>query len=373
MTKHKFNPALFLIMGFMLFVAGCDQGGEVIYNDDPYISSHLRYMFKEPTTVALAFAPKDEEVTIDFGDGFSQNTIGATPVTHVYEEPGDYKITVSWLDNSLERTVRVYELMALSEAMKQFKDPKYKAVWVMTHRAHTLDRTIPENSCAAVRAADAAGADIVECDTHITADGVVVVCHNQTIDATTTGSGDITQLTLAQIKSFNMTDRNGRETSEKMPTLEEYLKAARGKVYVNMDYSPRTASSAQVYEIVNKLDMLEQVFFYCDSEEKANECFTLNPNCQVYPWYSAYTVLDGHPGVYFVQASFNSSGVGPSVASGAILSVNMKSVTGTDGASAYKFDEEEIKTLFSKFPECRMIQTDTPAELISYLKKEGKR
>lgn len=134
MTKHKFNPALFLIMGLMLLVAGCDQGGEVIYNDDPYISSHLRYMFKEPTTVALAFAPKDEEVTIDFGDGFSQNTIGSTPVTHVYEEPGDYKITVSWLDNSLERTVRVYELMALSEAMKQFKDPKYKAVWVMTHR-----------------------------------------------------------------------------------------------------------------------------------------------------------------------------------------------------------------------------------------------
>lgn len=360
-------------MSLCTFLAGCTPNDDVIETNDPYLSSHLRYMRMEVATIAVTNAPKDAQITIDFGDGTEQTTKGSTPVSHQYSKSGDYKITASWDNEELTNTIRVYDLLALTEAMKQFKNPNYEEVWVMCHRAHTTNRSVPENSCAAVRDAVAAGADILELDTHITADGVVMVCHNETIDATTNGSGRIPDLTLAQIKSYFLKDRNGNVTTEKMPTLEEYLKEARGKVYINMDYSPRTASSAQVYAVVQKLDMLEQVFFYCNSVEKINECIALNPKCQVYPWFSNYSALKELPGIYFVQASFNSSGVEASVASGAILSVNMKSVTGTDGASAYKFDTSEADLLFSKFPDCRMIQTDTPVELINYLKSKGKK
>ena len=83
--------------------------------------------------------------------------------------------------------------------MKQFKDPNYKKVWVMTHRAHTTDLTIPENSIPSVSAAIKSGAEIIECDTHVTKDGVVVVCHDQTLNATTNGSGDITKMTFEEI------------------------------------------------------------------------------------------------------------------------------------------------------------------------------
>ena len=126
--------------------------------------------------------------------------------------------------------------------MKQFRDADNKMVWAMTHRSHTTDKTIPENSVSAVEAAINAGADVIECDTHLTSDGVVMVCHDQTINATTNGTGDITKMTYAEIQQYNLLDRNGRVTDEKMPTLEEFLKAGRGKIYFNLDYSPRTAS-----------------------------------------------------------------------------------------------------------------------------------
>ena len=85
----------------------------------------------------------------------------------------------------------------------------------MTHRAHTSDRTVPENSVSSVEDAIDSGAEVIECDTHVTSDGVVVVCHDQTINATTNGTGDITKMTYAEIQKYNLKDRNGRVTDEK--------------------------------------------------------------------------------------------------------------------------------------------------------------
>ena len=54
----------------------------------------------------------------------------------------------------------------------------------MTHRAHTTDPSVPENSISAVKAAIAAGADAVECDTQRTKDGEIVICHDLSINRT---------------------------------------------------------------------------------------------------------------------------------------------------------------------------------------------
>lgn len=67
----------------------------------------------------------------------------------------------------------------------------------------------------------------------------------------------ILRKTYADIQKYNLKNRDGKVTSEKMPTLEEFLKAGRGKVYFNLDYSPRTASTEEVLSIVKSLDMME--------------------------------------------------------------------------------------------------------------------
>ena len=62
----------------------------------------------------------------------------------------------------------------------------------------------PENSLSALRAAILLGVDVVETDVRLTADGVVVLIHDGSVERTLEGSGDVDQLTLAELQSLPM-------------------------------------------------------------------------------------------------------------------------------------------------------------------------
>lgn len=61
----------------------------------------------------------------------------------------------------------------------------------------------PSNTMYAFRTALATGADVLETDVHLTADGHVVAIHDETVDRTTNGSGSIEDMTLAQVKALD--------------------------------------------------------------------------------------------------------------------------------------------------------------------------
>jgi glycerophosphoryl diester phosphodiesterase len=61
----------------------------------------------------------------------------------------------------------------------------------------------PSSTLFAIRRALAAGADAIELDVHATADGELVVCHDETVDRTTDGTGRIAGLTLAELKELD--------------------------------------------------------------------------------------------------------------------------------------------------------------------------
>ena len=65
----------------------------------------------------------------------------------------------------------------------------------------------PENTLAAFDAGLAAGADGLELDVHLSSDGVLVVCHDATLERTTAESGHLFDRTAAQLASI----RAGRE------------------------------------------------------------------------------------------------------------------------------------------------------------------
>lgn len=85
----------------------------------------------------------------------------------------------------------------------------------------------PENTLAAFEAARQMGADGVELDVLLTADGVPVVCHNLTVDKTTNGTGCIRDLTVEQIKALDAGSWfHSRFAGERIPTLQEVLEWA---------------------------------------------------------------------------------------------------------------------------------------------------
>ena len=64
-------------------------------------------------------------------------------------------------------------------------------------------REAPSSTLFALRAAAATGADGLELDVHATADRVVMVCHDATVDRTTAASGAIAQMTYAQLRALD--------------------------------------------------------------------------------------------------------------------------------------------------------------------------
>lgn len=374
----NYNKKMNLCIGLLLvLLTACQGAKKEVETQTPRISVSEYAMLHEVVKIKLDNVAPDMEVTVDFGDGTVETGRNNGLLTHAYTKEGDYTIKAQTATGTLAAGIHVCNLPALSVAMQQFKDPSYKKVWVMAHRAHTQDKTIPENSLSAIEAAVAAGAEILECDVRHTKDGVLVVCHDETIDATTTGQGRIADMTYDEILQYNLKDRAGKPTDEKMPTLEEFLKAGRGKIYFNLDYSPRTASTQEVMNVVKELDMMEQVFFYCNSSQKAEEVLSISKKAHVYTWaQSAYKPLVGLPGNYFVQYSYAPDGqstpIGTAVSEGMIPTVNMLHVL-SGLIPEYDINTTYLDELLQIYPEVRMIQTDAPEVLISALQARGLR
>ena len=71
--------------------------------------------------------------------------------------------------------------------VSEIHNPASKKVLVACHRGDW--RNWPENSLAAIESVIGMGADIVEIDLALTSDSVLVVCHDRTLNRTTTGKG----------------------------------------------------------------------------------------------------------------------------------------------------------------------------------------
>ena len=82
----------------------------------------------------------------------------------------------------------------------------------------------PENTLASLEKAIALGADLVEFDVQRTRDGYLVLIHDKTVDRTTDGTGSVSRMTLATLRTLHAGD------GQRVPTLEEALQVANGRV-----------------------------------------------------------------------------------------------------------------------------------------------
>lgn len=96
-------------------------------------------------------------------------------------------------------------------------------VLVIAHRGASA--AAPENTLAAIREAVRVGADAVEIDVRMSADGQVVVMHDARVDRTTNGRGRVERMSLEQIRRLDAGSWFGsRFSGESVPTLSEVLR-----------------------------------------------------------------------------------------------------------------------------------------------------
>jgi glycerophosphoryl diester phosphodiesterase len=104
----------------------------------------------------------------------------------------------------------------------------------------------PENTYAAFDRGLAAGADGLELDVHLSADGVVVVHHDETLDRTTNDSGRIAARTAAELARVDAGDGAG------IPTLREVLRRHPAtRIIIEMKMNSERMAAAVASEVRN--------------------------------------------------------------------------------------------------------------------------
>jgi glycerophosphoryl diester phosphodiesterase len=126
--------------------------------------------------------------------------------------------------------------------------------------AHGLP-SAPENSIAALEHCVRIGADMMETDVRQTADGALVMIHDDTLQRTTTGSGRVHGKTLAELRALRLRENLGGKdavaTDQRIATLDEMLAAARGRMHLNLDV--KDAVYTEVIAAVEQAGMQDQV------------------------------------------------------------------------------------------------------------------
>ncbi len=118
--------------------------------------------------------------------------------------------------------------------LAELHDPTSKNVVVVSHRGDW--RNWPENSIDAIESVIAMGVDVMEMDLKLTKDSVLVLCHDKTIDRTTSGKGRVCDITYDSIRRCKLRRAHNVVTDDlRMPTLREALEVCKDRIVVNID------------------------------------------------------------------------------------------------------------------------------------------
>jgi len=135
---------------------------------------------------------------------------------------------------------------------------------IIGHRGASTDA--PENTLAAFRQALEQGADGVELDAKLTADGQVIVIHDPTVERTTNGKGKIKELPLAALQELDAGSwKDMRFKGEKLPTLDEVFEAVGHQMLVNVELTnyadPGDALLEKVADLVKRHGVEKNIIF----------------------------------------------------------------------------------------------------------------
>lgn len=151
---------------------------------------------------------------------------------------------------------------------------------LLAHRG--LVQHAPENTLPSFAAAIELGLSI-ELDVYQTRDEHLVVIHDRTVDRTTNGTGEVTEMTLAEIQKLDAGNWfDPRFTGEKVPTLEEVFKLIREhrRTPVTIALNMKVISPGiekNIVRLVEKYKLFHQLFAFGQSIDSSRHFKQANP------------------------------------------------------------------------------------------------
>ena len=150
----------------------------------------------------------------------------------------------------------------------------------------------PENTLAAARLSFEQGADYVEVDVRLSADGEIVVLHDPILDRTTNGTGPVNALTLAELKQLSagawFSDHYRAET---IPTLGEMISLARSygrRLYIEN----KSVDPALLMAFVEARGFFGECFFWSEDERLQEDMRRLAPHATIKANVGRYSSIE---------------------------------------------------------------------------------
>ena len=149
-------------------------------------------------------------------------------------------------------------------------------ILIEAHRGNSANA--PENTIASFSEAIAIGVDRVELDLHCTRDGQLVVMHDDSVDRTTNGTGNVKDLDYEYIRQLDAGSwKSAKYKGEKVPLLQEVYELCKGKVMINIDLKDARAVPA-LARLTREMGMEDSVVItgqipVCTEEIRNNGAF----------------------------------------------------------------------------------------------------
>ena len=131
---------------------------------------------------------------------------------------------------------------------------------ICAHRGFST--VAPENTMPAFGAAIGLGADEIEFDLWETKDGVIVSCHDSTLDRTSDAHGDIRELTYAEILKADFGSiKSPHFKGLRIVTFEEILKKFACQTIMNIHIKPDNINLAEILRLIKKYNCEKHCYF----------------------------------------------------------------------------------------------------------------
>jgi len=158
-------------------------------------------------------------------------------------------------------------------------DPACPYRFACGHRGAIL--FAPENTLVGFDVALDLGVEIVELDVRPTADEVLVVMHDSTVDRTTDGSGKVDEMTLEEIRALSVISTFEGIGAQPVPTFGEALAHLRGRALVNVD--AKTSRFDLIVDDIVAADAAPWVYVQVDSVDEGLEVRALDGGIRLMP------------------------------------------------------------------------------------------
>ncbi len=150
-----------------------------------------------------------------------------------------------------------------------------------SHRGESLN--FPENTMAAYKEAVRLGTDRIELDVNITADGVLVIMHDKTLDRTTNGKGKVTETKYAVIEKLEAGSwKDAKFKNEHVPTLEQVFEfAKKNNVMLNLDLKEE-ATAISMAKLAQKMDMVDNIIITGKIPQSVKDIRSVDPSITMF-------------------------------------------------------------------------------------------